>query len=309
MRPVEQWDESDLLSLIADGVQESLHLDYKASDALQRTDGKKNEISKDVSAFANSDGGMLVYGIEEIGHLPVKIDNGCDPAVITREWLGQVINSTISPRIGDVRIRQITLANGRFAFAVEVPKAQGAGPHQASDKRYYKRFEYESVAMYDYEVRDIMRRATTPELELGWELVRASPAARGTDFLFNLRMWNHSSEIAQHVVCTISVDQDLTPGSIELFTREVGAFQMGGRDHPSVRFSRIFSPIDHVPFYREQPFRIGQLPVNAEPNKLYYMKVIITCPGFARTRWAHFQVSSNGEPMFRWFDSPDGDAA
>lgn len=57
MKPPWEWDESDIQELVAGQVQESLTLDYKACDALARTDGKKKEISKDVSAFANSAGG------------------------------------------------------------------------------------------------------------------------------------------------------------------------------------------------------------------------------------------------------------
>jgi len=43
---------------------------------LNNTERNKNEISKDVSAFANSDGGTIIYGIEEEGHLPKRIDGG-----------------------------------------------------------------------------------------------------------------------------------------------------------------------------------------------------------------------------------------
>jgi predicted HTH transcriptional regulator len=60
-----EWDEDDLLALIANGAKESVELDYKACDALVQTDGKKNEVSKDVSAFANSAGGTIVYGMVE----------------------------------------------------------------------------------------------------------------------------------------------------------------------------------------------------------------------------------------------------
>src|SRR5438552_3811723 len=89
--------EQDLLRLVTEQVEESLTLDYKRSAALQNDDLSKNEISKDVSAFANSAGGTLVYGVVETGHLPSSLDTGCDPAVIRREWLEQVINSRIQP--------------------------------------------------------------------------------------------------------------------------------------------------------------------------------------------------------------------
>ena len=49
--------EVDSQRLVADQVKESLTLDYKASPALGRTDGQRNELCKDVTAFANSAGG------------------------------------------------------------------------------------------------------------------------------------------------------------------------------------------------------------------------------------------------------------
>ena len=55
----------DINNFISNKIEENLNLDYKASDALQRNDKKTNEISKDVSAFANSDVGLIIYGIKE----------------------------------------------------------------------------------------------------------------------------------------------------------------------------------------------------------------------------------------------------
>jgi hypothetical protein len=50
------------LALIRDEVQESLTLDYKRSSALGKWNTERNNLSKDISAFANSEGGMLIYG-------------------------------------------------------------------------------------------------------------------------------------------------------------------------------------------------------------------------------------------------------
>ena len=52
-----EWNKQRLDQMIADGVEESLSLDYKRADSLAKTDGKKTEVTKDVSAFANSTGG------------------------------------------------------------------------------------------------------------------------------------------------------------------------------------------------------------------------------------------------------------
>ena len=123
MRQPQDWTEDDLLALISEQVTESLTLDYKASASLQRTEGRKGELSKDVSAFANSAGGILVYGIREDGHVPTGIDDGLDPTDISKEWIEQVINSRISRRIDGVHIQQIWLTGaraGRVAYVVFV---------------------------------------------------------------------------------------------------------------------------------------------------------------------------------------------
>ena len=66
MRYPWEWEEEDLLELVSTQTQESVTLDYKASEALGKSEGKKTEISKDVSALANSAGGVIIYGIAEI---------------------------------------------------------------------------------------------------------------------------------------------------------------------------------------------------------------------------------------------------
>ena len=54
---VTEWNEAELQRFITDEVEESTALDYKAAEALAK--GKKDEITKDVSAMANADGGLI----------------------------------------------------------------------------------------------------------------------------------------------------------------------------------------------------------------------------------------------------------
>ena len=144
--PKESWerDESDLQRLIDDQVEEDSRLEYKAAESLGLSDGKKNEISKDVSAFANSAGGTIIYGIRESSgtppHRPEGLD-GIDPAQLSKEWLDQVINSRIRERILGVLINPVNLSgqqSGKVAYVVQIPQSTTA--HQASDNRYYRRF-------------------------------------------------------------------------------------------------------------------------------------------------------------------------
>jgi hypothetical protein len=154
-----EWAESDLLDVINHKVRESLRCDYKAPDSLQNTDAKKDEISKDVSAFANSEGGSIVYGILEKDQVPVALE-GVDPSRTSREWIEQVINSRIQRRIDGIRINQVPLTGtrrGSVAYVVTIPHSARA-PHMASDRRFYKRFNFQSVPMEEYEVRELIER-------------------------------------------------------------------------------------------------------------------------------------------------------
>lgn len=94
------------------------------------------------------------------GHLPIKLDEGVPDDSVTREWLENVLTSGISPTIPDLRILQIPGNTGRSYYAVGIPKSY-SGPHQAPSKRYYKRYNFKSAPMDDYEIRDIQARQLT----------------------------------------------------------------------------------------------------------------------------------------------------
>jgi hypothetical protein len=207
MRPPWEWNESDVLSLINDQVQESLSLDYKACGALAKTDGKKAELTKDVSAFGNSAGGTLVYGVHEKDNLPTTIDVGYDPKEITREWLENVINSGIQRRIDGVRINQVALSSapGRVLYVVFIPQSLSA-PHMAADKRFYRRFNFQSVPMEEYEVRDVGRRSETANLKISMKIAMIQHPVVG------ISMWimNDAPEPAHHAIIRIYIDSSVT---------------------------------------------------------------------------------------------------
>jgi hypothetical protein len=187
MKPSWEWTEDDILSLKDSRAQESLYLEFKSSESLAKDDRKRDEMSKDVSAFANSEGGDILYGVLERDKSPSSfddVDNGIDIHDITPESVEQVIQSRIHPRINGIRINPIELRKtrqGRFMYAIHIPSSPNA-PHQASDKRYYKRFNFNSVPMEDYEIRDIRNRQQRPELRVRGDILTAQKSS-----LFNWR--------------------------------------------------------------------------------------------------------------------------
>jgi hypothetical protein len=165
------WTESRLQNFITSGIEESLTLEYKSAEALDRVDAKKKEITKDVSAMANSAGGVLIYGIAEFSgenrrHLPERI-TPVDRREFPREWVEQIVQA-IRPRIDGIIIHSVNLSSGEndTAYIIEIPQSNTA--HQASDHRYYKRFNFQAVPMEDYEIRDVMFREQTPNITLNF---------------------------------------------------------------------------------------------------------------------------------------------
>ena len=106
------WTRERLDQMVADKVEESLVLEYKRAESLQNTDSRKAEITKDVSAFANSSGGVLICGVAEPNdrakrHLPERLDP-VSRLNTSKEWLEQIIQS-IQPRLENVMIHPVTI--------------------------------------------------------------------------------------------------------------------------------------------------------------------------------------------------------
>ena len=277
------WKEADILSLITNGVKESLELDYKQCASLQKTDGKKKEVSKDVSAFANSAGGSIVYGMIENGQMPISIDSGYDPTDISKEWLDNVISSTISPRLEQVFINQIELSTahpGNVIYVVEIPQAIALAPHQAQDKLYYKRFNFKSEPMADYEIRDIMLRSQGPVLT-----VRIPVMYRDEEGLITveLHIVNNGHNVAKYVTCigqVISNYDIISAGEWQVRSPKVAQLGLGFNNvvYPDIphnggyiRFKStdgLLSPlIFQIGLYAEG-MRGRTVPIGVDPNTI-----------------------------------------
>jgi hypothetical protein len=163
--------EEDLRKLI--GQYESVRLDFKASALLdQPTERIIKQLTEDVSAFANTEGGVVVIGLSEGKRgkksVAVEIDEGVDPVRIPPEWLEQIIASNISPSIPGLTVRPIQLSGdkaGRVAYVVRVPK--GVTAYQARHSLlYYGRTEFAAVPLHDNVIRLLMTRGRVPNVRV-----------------------------------------------------------------------------------------------------------------------------------------------
>ena len=186
------------------------------------------------------------------------------------------------------------MGNGQFGYVISVPQTQ-TGPHQAPDGKYYKRFDLQSVPMHDYEIRDIMRRSTIPDLysELWFDarLKTYTPrigegAQHSETVMLHCVVLNRSNIPAHHVVVDFFVDLDLP------IPFQVGPFKfIGERDEPPRAKMRIFrrvinSPPD-LPIFKdgEVEQHSGVVPVQIPFDVLeggnIYLETSIQAPGFS----------------------------
>ena len=185
-------------------VEESTSLEYTAAAALARTEGKKKEVTKDVSAFANAAGGLILYGVREYAsrdkrHLPEKLDP-VDRTELPREWLEHVIGN-IRPRVEELVIHPVPIDNNtrpnNVVYAVEIPKSTTA--HQAADFRYYRRYNFQCLPMLDHEIRDVMNRRAGPDAEVEFSEEQLS-ADRGEHwYQLRVRIANRGMLVIHHL--------------------------------------------------------------------------------------------------------------
>jgi hypothetical protein len=162
-----------LKSLI--GTHEHIRLEFKSSWLLfyDKTTGsiKKSEyvdnLSSHISGFANTEGGQIILGLEttKTGNEPdtaTALDKGLAYKDLSPETIQRALEASISPPLPGLRFIPIRTEHdeGRYYLVIEVPKGNTA--HQAKDKVYYGRLEFETVRLHDNVVRLLMTRAKEP---------------------------------------------------------------------------------------------------------------------------------------------------
>lgn len=132
---------TDIESLVTDAVRESKALDFKR-DAVGGRDDDKREFLADVSAFANTVGGDLVFGVEEeqgvAAAVPGLVLEDPDAEILRLE---QIIRSGLEPRLPGVEIRWLPFEGASGVLLVRVRRSWAA-PHRVTfrgDSRFYGR--------------------------------------------------------------------------------------------------------------------------------------------------------------------------
>jgi hypothetical protein len=163
--------------LVASRTEETPQLEFKTKRESSKLDLDKEDrraLGESLSGFANAVGGLLVIGVET--ERPDGVDRAC--AIRHIENLEQVADryraylpDCVSPPVSGARVVGLDAGNGTGVILVDVPRGD-ARPHMSmapSHQRYYRRSADRFVPMMHYEVDEMMRIKTAPNLSLIWD--------------------------------------------------------------------------------------------------------------------------------------------
>ena len=224
-----RWTLEKIDAYISEGIQENLHLEYKACATLlnPNRDELLADLTKQVTAFANADGGTLLFGVREgnkrenTKHIPIGKDEGFTRGgKVCAIWLEDILLSNIAPKIQGLNPYEIELENGNFLLVLEVPPSQH-GPHMAKDHKYYKRRTTQAEPMEHYEVEDVRNRSRGPLLRLNVEHFPEGKVLRGNvNHFFRFELENLVDKPAEYTQVLFFIDSRLSQFRSENFLKK-----------------------------------------------------------------------------------------
>lgn len=143
---------ADIDALVSSQIREGRTIEYK----LELPGGKdedKKELLADVSSFANTVGGDLIFGVEEDRRLPIAVkgipDTDLDAALLRLE---SIIATGLDPRIRYVA-RLIEHTNGKVLL-LRIDESW-IGPHRVTFKGHDKFYARNSAGKYPLDVTEL----------------------------------------------------------------------------------------------------------------------------------------------------------
>ncbi len=161
--------EEDIQRLIDDRIPENYTLDYKEEPWPEKK-GKNtaNEIAKDISSFANNQGGIIIVGVKEDKRTKLPVARTPFEIGDWEERIDDVHDTSIKPFIEGLRIRRIISdeQKGKGYLIIEIPESPNAPHMVATTNKYYRRTNSGAQPMSEAEVAELYNRRQEQEKRL-----------------------------------------------------------------------------------------------------------------------------------------------
>ncbi|HEY5740924.1 MAG TPA: ATP-binding protein [Terrimicrobiaceae bacterium] len=152
--PYIEWTPQHIGHLFDARVKESRTLEYKRDMPNTRGEGLK-ELLADVSAFANSSGGVIVFGVDERESEPSDcVGVQITDSVNEKLRLEQTISANLDPNLRGCRFDVIATRNGKTILALRIPANLNA-PHmiRTGSPKFFFRGSAGKIPMDSYDIR------------------------------------------------------------------------------------------------------------------------------------------------------------
>jgi predicted HTH transcriptional regulator len=153
LKQLNEIDEKVLSELVTNAVSEGRAIEYKR-DLPSNSDADKKEFLADVSSFANTSGGDLIFGVDESGGVPTQIigiQSGDLDLEIGR--LNSIIQMGLDPRIR-YDVRTVTFQDGRKVPIIRIERSW-IGPHRVVFKGHDKFYARNSTGKYPLDFNEL----------------------------------------------------------------------------------------------------------------------------------------------------------
>lgn len=134
--PLSAWTNEDIETLIELSIEENINLDYKET-LPGRSDSDRKEFLNDITSFANSQGGFLIFGVSEKLEEKKKTNKPGTIQGIDKEpsqemsRLDQILSSGVYPRFTDYSFRSFKFAEDKHVVVFQLAKSW-IGPHMVT---------------------------------------------------------------------------------------------------------------------------------------------------------------------------------
>jgi hypothetical protein len=207
--------------MIEEGESEGLHLECKAPSGPRLNKDLKKHLSKALSGFSNTAGGVIIWGVSTTKHKHTGLDvlSQIEPIGKCKQFEQQVASTVptlTNPSVNGVstKILKKNRKDTRGVVVMHIPKAKGDPVQSISDNLFYFRSGEEfCVAPYEM-IKRLFSSTESPDLRpvLLDNLVKLREDG---SWVIPISIENRSSAVAEHVKVFVAIENYSACSSIK----------------------------------------------------------------------------------------------